>query len=79
MKNVKFQVFFAILGPPGGRLIVETKNSQKILFTFRSLLVERLMKCRISMNLAFPAYRLGKKHEKSPPGGRKRLGKHQAP
>ena len=29
--------------------------------------MERFMKCRISMNLAFPAHRLVKKHEKMVP------------
>ena len=31
--------------------------------------MERLMKCHVSMNLAFPVYRLGKKNMKNAPTG----------
>ena len=59
--------FFRHFGTPR-----ESTNSRKnfiFLFSFRCLLMERFMKCRISMNLPFPEYRLGIKTWKMTPRG----------
>ena len=60
VKTWKFK-FFRHFGTPQGGDGEPKKKIKIFLCSFRCLLTERFMKCHDSMNLALPAYHLGKK------------------
>ena len=60
-KIVKFQVFCRFQDPLGGIGRMQKIFKKYFSYSLRCLLIERFMKCRILMNLAFTAYRLGQK------------------